>query len=135
MVAQSYIPPGLATIIAGLKEQGRATQQTLGTAAHKDAYEVLRRVPTQTGSGPRSLANVVVETGMGDLAVPNRGASETVQAEAIGPSSSYTLTLPLATIATPDDTIRVDGRLFGITGIQRGGHFAAFATAQLEEKG
>ncbi len=132
---KSLIPPSVARLLAGVKDQGVVTQQTIGAATHKDAYELIRRVPTQTGSGTRSFADVVVETGMGDLAVPNRDAGETVQAEAIGPSSSYTLTLPFATVATTKDTIRVNGRSFAITGVEKGGHFAAFATAQLEEKG
>lgn len=132
---QSLIPAGVAQLIGGIKDQIPVTQQTLGAATHRDAYEVLRRVATQTGSGTRSFVETVVESGMGSLDVRNGLASEPVRAEAIGSSSAYTMTLPLATVATPKDTLRVAGRLFAITGVTKGGHYAAFATADLEEKG
>lgn len=136
MVApKTLIPPGLARFIGGIKDQIPITNQTIGAATHRDAYEVLRRVGTQTDAGTKSFTELVVESGMGSLDVRNVLTGEGVRAEAVGPSSAYTMTLPLDTVATPKDTIRVAGRLFAITGVTKGGHYAAFATANLEEKG
>lgn len=129
-----FLPPAVANLIAGFKEQGRATQQTLGAATHKDAYALIRRVPTGTEYGTRSFTEATVETGFGSLDVRNALGDEAVQSEAIGATSAYTMTLPLTTVATPNDTLRVAGRTFGITSVTKGGHFAAFASANLEEK-
>ncbi len=129
-----YFPPGVANLIADLREKGRATQQVIGEATHKDAYELVRTVRTETGYGTGTMVEATVETGYGSLDVRNVLTGEAVQSEAIGATSAYTMTLPFATVATPNDTLRVAGRTFGITGVQRGGHFAAFATANLEEK-
>lgn len=129
-----FLPLPVANLIAGFKEQGRATQQVVGEATHKDAYELIRAVPTGTDYGTRSFTDQTVETGYGSLDVRNVLTGESVQSEAIGGTSAYTMTLPFTTIATRNDTLRVAGRTFGITSVTKGGHFAAFATANLEEK-
>lgn len=132
---QSLIPAGVARLIGGIKDQIPVTQQTLGAATHKDAYQLLRRVATQTGSGTRSFTETVVESGMGSLAVRNVLNGEAVRADALGATATYTFTLPLMSTITPSDTLRIGTRTFTISGVQQGGHYAAFATADLEEKG
>lgn len=101
-----------------------------------DAYEVRRGGVSVTDSrGNRTTTEATVESGRCRLKAGGLQPGEREVAGQLQIERPYAIDLPLTTLATERDRLRINGaRLFEIRGVLRAGAFAVFATAICEER-
>ncbi len=101
-------------------------------AFYTNAYEVLRAVKVDDGSGGQTETETVIETGRCQLSITNRlGAERVNAADIIRAPSAYTAEWLTQGAVTESDTLRIDGtRTFNIVDLKRDD---AVTYADLEE--
>lgn len=99
-----------------------------------DTYEVKRMVATPDGYGGTTTRPETVETGPCKLSIGQRLGTEASRGGIVVAESSYTARLPLPTTLAETDTLEVNGRVFEVTAVLRGGAWATTVVAQLEAR-
>lgn len=101
---------------------------------HADTYEVVRATPVSDNSGGTTLTDVVVETGRCRLTVANRLGGERASGDVVLAISLYVAQLPYESVVMETDRLRINGRVFQVTDVKRGGLHGLFTEASLEER-
>ncbi len=106
----------------------------------QDEYVLTRKNPTPTrdvmgnNKGASVSSYALVESGLGRLRREGLQPMERVWADRMGWTSTYSIDLPLDTLATPEDRLSIDNRDFEIEGVMREGFMALIATAVCHER-
>jgi hypothetical protein len=114
--------------------------QGVAELAFHDDYVLLRKPDTATKDtrGNRTNATAtdfdVIEAGKGRLRREGLQPFEGIRADRLSSTVTLSFDLPLDTLATAKDLLRVNGREFQITGVIREGALGMVTTAKLEER-
>lgn len=102
---------------------------------HADTYEILRaqRTPGGTVLWTEQLP-LVVEAGRCLLEESNGFGGDQSDGNVIIGLSPYTVELPISTLLTDDDRVRVNGRTYLVEDVKRGGNHRLFVVASLRER-
>lgn len=106
----------------------------LADAFHPDAYQLKRETRASDDSGGWTTTTTTVETGTCSLE-PNRLVTEGASGVTTISVSGYVVEFSnIETVVRPTDVLHIDGRVFDINGVMRGGDHSLFVTAQVEER-
>lgn len=111
----------------------RTLSQQLATP---DTYEVVRETSAPDGAGGTTATESVIESGGCLLVAGARLPDERMMAERLAFGQPYSVRmLPVTTVLTPADVVRVNGRRLQVGGVIKPGAWAMSSTAICEERG
>jgi SPP1 family predicted phage head-tail adaptor len=100
-----------------------------------DTYEVERPVEGSLDDmGQGTTTTATVEVGMCGLRAGGLRPQEQVIADQLGWAVAYSVDLPMETILTPADRIRINGRRFEVGGVVDEGRWAMNKSAVIQEQ-
>jgi hypothetical protein len=122
----------LADEISAVWEEVR---DELADAFHADWYEVVRTARPADGNGGWTQHEGTV-TESGRCALMDNGVSGTAQADdhVIATLSPYSAELPIDSAVEVSDTLRINGHLYLIDDVRRGGNHRLFVVADLRRR-
>ncbi len=103
-------------------------------AFHTDTYSLVRSVETSDNAGGSTTVDATVETGRCSLNVSPRQGGEALSGDRVTPMSLYTAELPINSVVTENDRLVIDGRMFAVTDVKKGGKLDLFTIVELEER-
>ena len=108
----------------------------LANAFHADAYELLKatRVRNEYSEWVDTWASAG-ESGYCALLVVNQASGRRVEGDIVLSETVYEVEIKPPTSITTANRIQINGRLFDVTDVKRGGEMEMFVTASLEEPG
>jgi hypothetical protein len=106
----------------------------------QDAYVITRKAPTAVRDPMNNRMDAtsedytVVETGLGRIRREGLQPTERIMADRLGWSASYSVDVPIDTLAHPDDRVMVGNRTFDIEGVMREGTLGLITTLVCHER-